>query len=87
MPTAVYDSSLLTLKRQQQAVYSFNNNIVAAAASNIYANVRLNGGINGNFSQEVILDKKQGCSVCNATANGYDTMGNVKKSCGCGNAR
>jgi hypothetical protein len=85
MPTAVYDSSLLTLRRQQQAVYSFNNNIATAATSNIYANIKLRG-INVNPSQEVIVDKNLGCSVCNAASNGYNTMGRSRDGCGCGNA-
>jgi hypothetical protein len=86
MPTGIYDSSLLTLKRQQQAVYSFNNNIALAATSNIYANIKLRG-INVNPSQEVVVAKNLGCSVCNAAANGYNTMGNSRFGCGCGVAR
>jgi hypothetical protein len=85
MPTAIYDSSLLTLKRQQQAVYSFNNNIATAATSNIYANIKLKG-INANPSQEIIVDKNLGCSVCNASSNGYDSMGRTRDGCGCGNS-
>ena len=87
MPTAIYDSSLLTQKRNQQAIYAFKNAIAVAAASNIYLNTRLNGGINGDPSQEVVLNKNLGCSVCNADANGYNTMGNTRPSCGCGNSR
>ncbi len=81
MSTAVFDSSLLTLRRQQQALATFRSQLAAAAIENPNQVRSLSAGQNGNPSQVVIINANIGCSVCNSFTN---TMGNNRNSgCSC----
>lgn len=68
MPTANYDSSLVTKQRQSKTNSTFAN-LMAAAALVTPGFVRgLTVGQNANGSQEVVLEKTTGCIAC---ANAY----------------
>jgi hypothetical protein len=66
MSTAHRDSSYITLRRQQAALYAYNAGIQAAQNSN--ATVRTEQP--SYQSLAVITDRKQGGCVCSAT-NAY----------------
>jgi hypothetical protein len=66
MSTANRDSSYITLRRQQAALYAYNTDIQAAKISN--ANVRAEQP--SYQSLAVITDRKQGGCVCSDT-NAY----------------
>lgn len=78
MPTAIYDSSLLTQKRQQMAMRKFKTDLAAAALANPNIVRSLGAGQNGNPSQEAVLDANLGCSPCQLAAQGLDIMGNTR---------
>ena len=77
MPTAYYDSSLLTQRRQQQVIYSFKRDLNAAAIASNNPNLalRLTAGNNVDTSQERVGDYREGACVCSSAANGYNSMG------------
>jgi hypothetical protein len=80
MPTAYYDSSLLTQRRQKQAIYSFKRDLNDAAITSNTPNLalRLTGGNNVDTSQELVVEYKEGACVCSSAANGYNSMGMTK---------
>ena len=67
MSRANHDSSYITLRRQQAALYAYNNDIRALQNSN--ATVRKEQPSSQSLS--VITDRRQGGCTCSAT-NVYD---------------
>ena len=77
MPVANHDSSYITLRKQQAALYAFNNQLVAAQN----AGISVNREQVSNQTSGVIVDRMQGGCVCGAqnpyTNNPNTTAGNV----------
>ena len=77
MPVANHDSSYVTLRKQQAALYAFNNQLVAAQNAGVSVNrEQVNTQTSG-----VITDRKQGGCICGVqnpyTFNPNNTAGNV----------
>lgn len=77
MPVANHDSSYITLRKQQSALYAFNNQLLAAKA----AGASVQREQVSNQSSSVISDRKQGGCVCGPQNvylfNPNSTAGNV----------
>ena len=81
MPTANYDSSYITKRRQAMALYAYNN--VRQAAINTGATVRPEQPT--YQSGEVIVDRRQGgCFCTDINVNGNVYVNNGPGGCGCG---
>lgn len=80
MPTAVYDASYLTFRKQSKALYAFNSQLQAAV--NAGTSVRREQG-NGP-SAEVILVRKQGGCFCSNDAAGLSATAQGPGACSCG---
>ncbi len=81
MPTAVYDSSYLTMRKRAKALYAFNAAVTAAR----------NGGSSTVRTEqptlqsaEVILVRKQGGCFCSNDASGLSITAQGPGACGCG---
>ncbi len=61
MPTAIFDSSLLTKQRQQKANYTYSNTVNQTTVPGTVRSVTTN-----NPSQEVLIDVRLGACRCNA---------------------
>jgi hypothetical protein len=66
MSTANHDSSYITLRRQQAALYAYNNQLRAAQDANTTV-LREQPNLQ---SGAVVVDRRQGGCVCSAT-NAY----------------
>ena len=66
MPVANHDSSYITLRKQQSALYAFNTQLLVA--KNAGASVQREQ--TNNQTSGVIVDRKQGGCVCGPT-NAY----------------
>lgn len=77
MPVANHSSSYITLRKQQAALFAFNNQLVAAQN----AGISVNREQVSNQSASVIIERKQGGCVCSEqnayTFNPNGTAGNV----------
>jgi hypothetical protein len=82
MPTAVYDSSYLTLRKQAKTLYAFNNAVQTARNGGNYTLVRSEQPT--LQSAEVILVRKQGGCFCSDDAAGLSVQGRqTTGACGC----
>ena len=82
MPTAIYDSSLLTHRKRAKALYAYNAALEAARATGTYATVRTEQPT--LQSGEVITTRKQGGCFCANDAAGLSITNQGPGACGCG---
>ncbi len=83
MPTAIYDSSLLTFRKRAKALYAFNAAIETARnTGGAYATVRTEQPT--LQSGEVIITRKQGGCFCANDAAGLSITSQGPGPCSCG---